>query len=159
MDGGPRNADAGVQGAVDEVAARLGEYRDGDVLGDRTVVHQGAHEVEVGLRGGREANLDLLEAHGHKQVEDGALGLGPHGLDEGLVAVAQVGAQPAGGGGDALVRPGAVGQVDGGDVKEGPVLGKRHTGGLLGGGAGVTHRGSPGIRCFVVPTAVPGRLV
>ena len=144
VNSGPRDADTGVQGAVDEVATRLGEHRDGDILGDRAVIHQRAHEVEVGLGGGREADLDLLEAHAHEQVEDGALGLGPHGLDEGLVAVAQVSAQPAGGRGDALVRPGAVGQIDGGDVEEGPVLGKRHTGGLLGGGAGVTHRGSPG---------------
>ena len=157
VDGGPRDADAGVQGAVNEFTARLGEHGDGDVLGDRAVVHQGAHEVVVGLGGGGEADLDLLEAHVHEQVKDGALCLGAHGLDEGLVAVAQVGAQPAGGLGDALVRPGAVGQVDADDVEEGPVLGKRHTGGLLGGGAGVTHRGSPGIRCFVVPTAVPAR--
>ena len=144
VDGGPRDADAGVQGAVDELTARLGEHGDGDVLGDRAVVHQGAHEVVVGLGGGGEADLDLLEAHVHEQVKDGALCLGAHGLDEGLVAVAQVGAQPAGGGGDALVRPGAVGQIDGDDVEEGPVLGERHTGGLLGGGAGVAHQDSPG---------------
>ena len=139
MDGGPGDADAGVQGAVDKLTARLGEHRDGDVLGDRAIVHQGAHEVVVGLGGGGETDLDLFEAHAHQQVEDGPLGLGPHGLDETLVAVAQVRGEPAGGVRDALGRPGAVGQIGLNGINEGDVLAKRHSGGLLGCGASGAH--------------------
>ena len=50
-------------GAVDEVLARLGQHLDGDVVGDRVLVDEAAHEVEVGLRGRGEADLDLLVAH------------------------------------------------------------------------------------------------
>ena len=139
VDSGPRHADAGVHGAVDEVAAGLGEHRDGDVLGDGVVVHQRAHEVVVGLGGGGETDLDLFEAHAHQQVEDGPLGLGPHGLDEALVAVAQVRGEPAGSMRDALGRPGAVGQIGLNDINEGDVLAKRHSGGLLGCGASGAH--------------------
>ena len=139
VDGGAGQPHAGVQGAVDEVGARLGEHGDGDVVGDGVVVDQGPHEVVVGLGGGGEADLDLLEAHPHQQVEHGALGRWAHGLDEALVAVAQVGAQPAGGGGDAPAGPGAVGQVGDDGVEEGGVLGEGHAGGLLGGGTCGAH--------------------
>ena len=42
--------------------AALREHDDRDVVRDQLVVDQRAHEVEVGLRGGREPDLDLLEA-------------------------------------------------------------------------------------------------
>ena len=103
------SADDGVHGPVDEVTTGLGQDGDGDVLGHGVVRHEGAHEVEVGLRGGREAHLDLLEAHGHEQVEHPTLGLGAHGFDEGLVAVAQVRGEPAGRLRDAPRGPPAVG--------------------------------------------------
>ena len=56
---------------------------------------EAAHEVEVGLAGRREADLDLLVAHAHEQVEHDALALGAHRVDERLVAVAQVDGAPA----------------------------------------------------------------
>ena len=94
-----------------------------DVVGDQVVLDQHPDEVEVGLRGGREADLDLLVAHRDQQVEHPQLALGGHRVDEGLVAVAQVDGAPARGLGDDGARPGAVGQGDG---RERLVAGEGH---------------------------------
>ena len=80
--------------------------------GIRSCFDELAHEVEIGLRGGREADLDLLEAHAHQQVEHAALALGPHRLDQRLVAVAQIDAAPDRRALDDAGRPLSVGQVD-----------------------------------------------
>ena len=71
-----------------------------------------AHEVEVGLGGRREADLDLLEPAAHQQVEHRALALDVHRIDQGLVAVAQVDAAPAGCPGDDAARPRPIRQRD-----------------------------------------------
>src|SRR5438445_437493 len=78
-----------VHAAPDQFVARLGQYLDGHVLGNQLLVDEGADEIEIGLRGRGEADLDLLEAHAHEGVEEAALTLRPHGLDQRLVAVAQ----------------------------------------------------------------------
>src|SRR5690606_13425349 len=78
-----------------------------------------AAEIEVGLRGRRKADLDLLEAHLHQGAEHAPLALGAHRLDQRLVAVAQVDGAPDRGTGDDGVRPGPVRQLDG---REGLVL-------------------------------------
>ena len=65
-----------LEGALDEVLARLGEHLDNDVIGDHALLDEHAHEVEVGLRGRREADLDLLEAHGDEQLEHPLLARG-----------------------------------------------------------------------------------
>jgi len=118
-------------GAGDQVLARLGQHLDRDVVGNRIVFDQLAHEVEVGLARAREADLDLLVAHLHEQVEHDALALGAHRIDERLVAVAQVDRAPARSFGDALRRPGAVGQFDVDDLVVRTVPVGRHARGLL----------------------------
>ena len=50
-------------GALDQLGAALGQHLDRDVVGDQVLLDELAHEVEVGLAGRREADLDLLEAH------------------------------------------------------------------------------------------------
>ena len=55
---GPGRAGHGLEGAVDELVAGLGEDLDGDVVGDQVLFDELAAEVEVGLGGGREADLD-----------------------------------------------------------------------------------------------------
>ena len=92
---------------------------------DRVDLDEVAAEVEVGLRGGGEADLDLLEAHLHEGLEHALLALVVHRVDEGLVAVAKVDAAPDGGVGDDPPRPLAVRKVDG---REGPVLLDGHSG-------------------------------
>ena len=99
-------------GALDQLLAGLGQHLDRDVVGDQVLLDELPDEVEVGLAGRREADLDLLVAHAHQQVEHPPLALGAHRVDQGLVAVAQVDGAPARGLGHALGRPGAVRQVD-----------------------------------------------
>ena len=85
---------AGLEGAADQVLARLDQDLDGDILGDHVVLDDLSHEVEVRLRRRGEADLDLLVAHLHEQVEHAALALGAHRVDQRLVAVAQVHGAP-----------------------------------------------------------------
>jgi hypothetical protein len=59
----PRRALHALVGALDQLLAALHEHLDGDVVGDAVLLDQLAHEVEVGLAGRGEADLDLLEAH------------------------------------------------------------------------------------------------
>ena len=99
-------------GALDQLRPRLREHRDGRVGRDQLVLDQPADELEVGLRGRREADLDLLHAESDEEVEHLLLARGIHRLDEGLVAVAQVGRAPDGCAVDDPVGPAAVGQVD-----------------------------------------------
>ena len=54
-DGAPRAAD-GVEGAPDEMIARLGQDLDGDVVRDHVAFDELAAEVEIGLRGRGEAD-------------------------------------------------------------------------------------------------------
>ena len=118
-------------GALDEVLPRLGEHLDGDVVGNEIRFDQLPHEIEVGLAGRGESDLDLLVAHLHQQLEHEPFALGAHRIDERLVAVAQVDRAPARRLRDPPGRPGAVGQVDGDLLVEGAVLVHRHPGRLL----------------------------
>jgi S1-C subfamily serine protease len=122
VDDGALGADAGFHGAADQLIARLGQHDDGDVVRNAVFLDQHAHEVEVGLRGRREADFDFLDADLHQLLEEAQLLLRAHRLDQRLVAVAQVGAHPDRRLGDGAVRPLAVGQLDGG---EGTVFGSR----------------------------------
>ncbi len=101
-----------LEGALDEVVTGLGQHLDGDVVRNVAAFDQLADEVEVGLRGGREAHFDFLQTHGHQALEEAHLLLGIHRLDQRLVTVAQVGGQPDRRLVDDLVRPGAVRNLD-----------------------------------------------
>src|SRR3954452_12356803 len=99
-------------GSLDQLLPRLGQDLHGDVVGDEVLLDETADEVEVGLAGRREADLDLLVAEGDEQLEHPSLAFTIHRVDERLVAVAQVDAAPLWGRGDDLGRPRAVRQVD-----------------------------------------------
>ena len=111
-DRAPRALDRLV-GALDQLRPRLREDGDRRVRRDQVVLDQVADEVEVGLRRGREADLDLLDPELEQQVEHPLLAHRVHRLDERLVAVAQVGRAPDRRTVDDAVRPGAIRQVDG----------------------------------------------
>ena len=100
--------------ALDEVAARLRHDHEGHVLGHQVFVDEAAHEVEVGLRGGGKAHLDFLEADVHQRLEQLHLARAVHGLEQRLVAVAQVGGEPHGRAGEGVGGPAAVREGDGG---------------------------------------------
>ncbi len=71
-----------VEGPLDEVVAALREDLDRHVVGDVPALDELAAEVEVGLAGAREADLDLLVAHPHEELEHAHLALGVHRVDE-----------------------------------------------------------------------------
>ena len=107
-----RRALDGLEGARDQLRPGLGQHLDADVGRDEVLLDDLPDEVEVGLAGGREADLDLLVAHGHQQVEHPPLAGRGHRVDQRLVAVTQVDGAPLRRLGDDRVRPGAVRQVD-----------------------------------------------
>src|SRR5690606_19687923 len=84
----------GLKRAGDQVLAALAEDLDGDVVRDAVFLNEAAAEIELDLRGGREADLDFLEADGDQHREVFELFLDVHGLGEGLVAVAKIDAAP-----------------------------------------------------------------
>ncbi len=94
------------------------------------MLDQVADEVEVRLGCRREADLDLLVSDVGQELEHQQLPVRGHRIDEGLIAVAKIGAEPTGGLVDALRRPGAVRHVD---RHEGGVAMHGHRRGLLNG--------------------------
>src|SRR5437763_9901908 len=99
----------GMECSTDQFGARLREHLDGDIRGHEVALDQLAHEIEIRLRSGGKANFDLLEAELDQKIEHTALALGTHGLDECLVAVAQIDAAPDRGPLDRTGRPSATG--------------------------------------------------
>ena len=106
-----------LEGAGDELLTRLRQHLDDDIVGDETLVDQHPHEVEVGLAGRGKTDLDLLVAHRDEQLEHDALAFGTHGVDEGLIAIAQIDGAPHWSRRDDLGWPGTVGQVSGERVR------------------------------------------
>ncbi len=84
----------GLEGAADDVVAALGQHLHGDVVGDHILLDEGTQELVLGLAGGREADLDLLEADPDQHLEELQLLFQAHGHDQRLIAVAQVHAAP-----------------------------------------------------------------
>ncbi len=111
---GARHSAEALERAQDEIGARLREHLHRDVLGNEALLDQLPHEIEIGLRGGGEPDLDLLEADAHELLEQPPLARRVHRLDQRLVAVAQIDAAPRGRCRDGARRPGAVRYGDGG---------------------------------------------
>src|SRR5262249_15051287 len=99
--------------------ARLGQNLDGNVGRYFPVLDEKADEIEIGLRGRRKADFDLLEAHGEERIEHAHLALMAHGLDERLVAVSEVYRAPYRRPGDCFHRPLPFRQMD---LRERPVF-------------------------------------
>ena len=93
--------------------ARLHEDLDGYVVGNVAAFDEQAGEVVFDLRGGGEADFDFLEAARYQQFEKAQFLLDGHRVNQRLVAVAQIDADPDGRFVYHLVRPGAVGQLRG----------------------------------------------
>ena len=84
----------GLERALDQLRAALGQHLDRDVVGNGAVLDDRANEIEVGLRSGGKGDLDLLEAHADEQAEHAVLAIDAHRLDQRLVAVAEVDRAP-----------------------------------------------------------------
>ena len=93
----------------DQMRARLHQNLNRDVVRDMTALDQLAADLVVGVRGGRKADLDFLDADLIDQhVEHLELFLHVHRVDERLIAVSQIDRAPGRRLGDRVVRPGAV---------------------------------------------------
>ena len=108
VDGGAMRPDQGLGGPGDQVLPGLGQHRNGYILGNVSAGDELSDEIEIGLGGRREPDLDLLVAQLNEQLEHPHLAVWGHRIDESLVSVAQVGRQPAGRFGDAFGGPGAI---------------------------------------------------
>ena len=94
VDDRPVRALQALVGALDQLGAALRQHLDDHVVGDQVLLDQLADEVEVGLAGRREPDLDLLEAHRRRACEHAQLAGRVHRVDQRLVAVAQVDRAP-----------------------------------------------------------------
>ena len=94
MHDGLLGAGDGLVRATDERFASLGQHLNDDVVGDQAFVDDVTHEIKICLAGGWESNLDLFVAHVHQEGEHGQLASGIHGIDQGLVAIAQIHGTP-----------------------------------------------------------------
>ncbi len=112
VDDRPLRALEALDRPLDQLRTALHEHLDPDVVGDEILLDQEPREVEVRLRGRREADLDLLEAEPDEQIPHRRLRDDVHRVDQRLVAVAQVDRAPDGRLRQRLLRPGAVGQID-----------------------------------------------
>ena len=93
----------------DQMRARLHQNLNRYVVRDMTALDQLAADLVVGVRGGRKADLDFLDADLIDQhVEHLELFLHVHRVDERLIAVSQIDRAPGRRLGDRVVRPGAV---------------------------------------------------
>ena len=95
VDHRPRCTHQRLERPLNQLLAALHQHLDLDVVRDEVLVDDQPLEVVVGLRRRGEPDLDLLEAHVDQRLEQRQLALGVHGVDQGLVAVAQVDAGPA----------------------------------------------------------------
>ena len=116
---------------ANQVLARLGEHDDGHVVRNELALDQHADEIVIGFRSAREADLNLLEAHGNQQIPEAQLTLGIHRVDQRLVAVTQIDGAPARGAAQLLVRPRALRELERHLLVVGDVLVVRHIARLL----------------------------
>src|SRR6185436_7755775 len=115
MHDGALGAAQGFERSADQRFTRLRQNLHRDVIGNQFFIDHLAHEIEIGLRSRRTTHLNLLEAGFQQQHEHTPLAFRVHGLDQCLVAVAQVDAAPDRRTGDDAVRPRPVGQRDRGE--------------------------------------------
>ena len=105
VEDGVGSALQGFNRALDEFGARLAEHLDGRLLRHHAGVDDLANEIEIRLRCRREANFDFHEAHLQQQFVQPQLFVHVHGIDERLIAVAQIHAAPARRRHQGLARP------------------------------------------------------
>ena len=95
-------------GALDQLSSALHQHLNRHIIGYQIFFDELAHEIKIGLAGRRKTDFDFFESHLHQRVKHFALAYWIHGVDQGLVAVAQIDAAPIGGDGYVLIGPGAV---------------------------------------------------
>ena len=94
MDDHTFRAHQGLDCFLDQVLARLDQALNGDVVRDAFVLDQAAVEGELGIRGGGESDLNLLEPTLHQRGEHVELLGHIHRHGERLIAIAQIDTAP-----------------------------------------------------------------
>ena len=84
----------GFERTRDQVLTTLGQHLNGGVVRDVVAFDQGADEVKVGLRGGRERRFDFFDADADQGLPETQFLDRIHRLDQRLVTVAKVRAAP-----------------------------------------------------------------
>ena len=105
-------ADERFDGAFDQILARLHEHLEPYIVRRALLLDEPAVEGELGVRRGRKADFDFLEASFHERLEQLQFLRNVHRHGERLVAVAQIHAAPDGRAGEDAVGPLPVGQAD-----------------------------------------------
>lgn len=102
----------GVDSAADEILTAGSENLEPDIVGSETgLFHEAAGKVEVDLRCRGEGDFDFLVAEFHEFLEEAVLLLAVHWIRQRLVSITQIRCKPSWCGGDLLVGPSPVGQV------------------------------------------------
>ena len=103
----------GLEGLLNQMRTGLHQHLNGHIVGNMAALDELTADFILGVGGGGEANFNFLHADVHQGVEHLQLLLQIHGVDQRLVAVAQVNGAPYRGLLDLLVGPGAVRKGDG----------------------------------------------
>ena len=120
-DGRPRAGQTGKAGS-DQVFTALRQYLDHHVVGDPARLHESGNEIELGRTCAGEPDFDFLHAHVDEQIEKAGFLVRVHGVDDGLITVAQIGRQPPWRSRYGARRPLPVGQRD---LRKGRIFGAR----------------------------------
>ena len=112
MDDGGVRAFQTVKAGADQIFAALGEHLDKDILRHTARSHEPLNKVELGCASAGETNLDFFDPNFDKLIEKAVLLHRIHRVDNRLIAVAQIGREPAGRRGDRLARPLTIRQID-----------------------------------------------
>ena len=116
-----RARQAGEAGA-DQILAALRQDLDQDIFRHPPGLHQTRDEIEFGSARTGETDLDLFHTDFDQKIEKAGLLMRIHRIDDGLIAIAQIGAEPAGRGGDGARGPLPVGQRN---LRKGRIFGAR----------------------------------
>ena len=122
MDNGGMRAGEALEGGGDEIGAGLRQHLHQHIARHPPAIGQRADEIKLGGPGGGKADLDLLQPQLDQQIEEAVLLLRPHRVEQGLIAIAQIGGEPARGMGDGAGGPLPVGQRN---LGEGAVFDRR----------------------------------
>ena len=108
MNNRPPHAAQRLEGALDQMLARLRQHLHGHIRRNPPRFDQLPAKIKIRLRGGGKADLDLLEAQPDQQIEHPVLALRVHRINQRLIPIAQVHAAPERSLVDALAGPMAV---------------------------------------------------
>ena len=77
-------------GALDELGTTLHEHLNGHALGNQILFDQLPHKIIIRLTCSRKTDFNFAEAHLDDRVEHPSLAHGVHGIDQSLIAIAQI---------------------------------------------------------------------